>query len=101
MLGQPQITWDESPVVITRRATRTLFLYLAATPKPVGRSLLCELFAAGLPERDARNNLRSLLSKLSVHYQSVNSCKRGMTWCGSTRQGWLLICTSSIMRCKN
>ena len=64
MLGQPQITWDESPVVITRRATRTLLFYLAATPKPVGRSLLCELFWPELPERDARNNLRSLLSKL-------------------------------------
>ena len=66
MLGQPQITWDESPVVITRRATRSLLFYLAATPKPAGRSLLCELFWPDLSEKDARSNLRSLLNKLRV-----------------------------------
>jgi len=64
MLGPPEILWDEQPLTISRRATRTLLFYLASQRKPVGRSLLCDLFWPDNPESDARDNLRGLLGKL-------------------------------------
>lgn len=64
MLGQSQITWDDEPLVISRRATRTLLFYLASQRKPVGRSMLCDLFWPENSESEARNKLRSLITKL-------------------------------------
>jgi len=64
MLGQPEILWDEQPLTISRRATRTLLFYLASQRKPVGRSLLCDLFWPDESETKARNNLRGLIAKL-------------------------------------
>ena len=63
MLGQSQITWDDEPLVISRRATRTLLFYLASQRKPVGRSLLCDLFWPDNSESEARNKLRGLIAK--------------------------------------
>lgn len=64
LLGQPKIRWGDDPIQITRLATRTLLFYLASNTYPVGRSKLCELFWPQLLEKDARTNLRGLLSKL-------------------------------------
>jgi DNA-binding SARP family transcriptional activator len=64
MLGQSQITWDDKPVMISRRATRTLLFYLASQRKPIGRSMLCDLFWPENSESNARNRLRGLIAKL-------------------------------------
>lgn len=64
MLGQPNILWDDKPLSVDRKATRTLLYYLASQTKPVGRSTLCEFFWPSPDGDDARRKLRSLLSKL-------------------------------------
>lgn len=64
LLGNPIIAWNGGPLAISRRATRTLLYYLASEAKPVGRDKLCFLFWPDQIEKEARKNLRSLLSKL-------------------------------------
>ncbi len=64
LLGHPSVLWDDQPLAISRKATRTLLYYLASQGKPVGRTLLCSLFWPEATEQEARSNLRSLLSKL-------------------------------------
>ena len=64
LLGNPIIAWNGVPLAISRRATRTLLYYLASEAKPVGRDKLCFLFWPDQIEKEARKNLRSLLSKL-------------------------------------
>jgi len=64
LLGNPIIEWNGVPLAISRRATRTLLYYLASENKSVGRDKLCFLFWPDQDEKDARNNLRGLISKL-------------------------------------
>lgn len=64
LLGHPSVSWDRLPLSISRRAVRTLLYYLASSQKTIGRPTICGLFWPDMSEKQARNNLRSLLGKL-------------------------------------
>lgn len=53
---------DHELALPASRKLRALFAYLALAPRPVGRSLLCELLWDG--PNDPRGELRSALSKI-------------------------------------
>ena len=66
LLGGLEITLGGVPLPPSLRAkARALVCYLAATGRPHSRDALAALFWGELPEADARNNLRVVLSNLN------------------------------------
>ena len=64
LLGFPQVTWNNAPVHILRKAPRALLFYLACESGGATRSRLCELFWPEEEEDTSRSKLRTLLAKL-------------------------------------
>jgi DNA-binding SARP family transcriptional activator len=64
LLGQPEISRNEQPLRLPRRKSRALTYYLAASPQPVRREQLLDLFWIDLPRQSARQVLRTTLSEM-------------------------------------
>ncbi|HOS54416.1 MAG TPA: hypothetical protein PLW25_07760, partial [Anaerolineaceae bacterium] len=64
LLGPPEVTLEDRPVLIKRRLNRALLFYLAAQNNPVTREEICNLFWPDAPEEIAKKNLREALSRL-------------------------------------
>ena len=64
LLGPPEIRLDDAPFVLTPVKARGLLFYLAVTGRPHNRSHLAGLLWGGLPEENARRNLRGAISQL-------------------------------------
>lgn len=63
LLQNPTVQWGESPIQLHRRNARNLLFYLACT-ETADRASLYALFWPGMEDPDARNQLRTTLSKL-------------------------------------
>ena len=74
LLGQPLITFDQHPVNIKRRQTRSLLYFLAANEGMVGRAdLIGKYFGdQDVSEEVARRRLRELISKLRQELQKLD-----------------------------
>lgn len=64
LLGTPEVTWGERPVLIQRRVPRKLLYFLAVHRNPVSRAELTAMFWPEMDDISARANLRDNLSKL-------------------------------------
>jgi DNA-binding SARP family transcriptional activator len=66
LFGPPRVEREGKPVDITRRKALALLSYLAATGQPHSRDALATLFWPDVPQRQARGNLRRVLSDLNT-----------------------------------
>ncbi|HEY3311521.1 MAG TPA: AAA family ATPase [Anaerolineales bacterium] len=66
LFGPPTVTADNLPIIIKRRTTRALLYYIAASPKPVSRDSLADIFWPEWPFDKARQALTDHLSKLGA-----------------------------------
>lgn len=64
LLGPPEVRLAGAPLVIRSTKARALLFYLAVTGRSHSRSHLSGLLWGGLPESNARRNLRVALHKL-------------------------------------
>lgn len=64
LLGPPEVTWANQPLVIRRRLPRALLYHLAARLRPVPREQLCFLFWPDTPDATARRKLTIQLTHL-------------------------------------
>jgi DNA-binding SARP family transcriptional activator len=64
LLGTPQVLHNGQALPLTRRKSRALLYYVAATPQPVARRHLAALLWHDHPDQTARHNLRTTLYHL-------------------------------------
>lgn len=64
LFGPPEVQLDDQPLSISRRKSRALLYYLAASPRPVQREQLLNLFWADTERSAAQQVLRTTLHGL-------------------------------------
>lgn len=64
VLGFPQASFDEAPLLISHQKRLALLYFLAVEPAPQPRARLAALFWPSLPADRAKTNLRSALTQL-------------------------------------
>jgi DNA-binding SARP family transcriptional activator len=64
LLGPPQLTVLDTPLLLPRRQLRALLYRLAVSLQPVPREHLCFLLWPDIPEAAARRHLTVLLNQL-------------------------------------
>jgi predicted ATPase/DNA-binding SARP family transcriptional activator len=72
LLGAPLVTWNDHPVLLTRRQERALLYFLACEGKPVSRERLSFILYPDEPESQARRKISRRLSHLQAELPSVD-----------------------------